>query len=184
MAIGQTQVAMNVGGAVSNGPPAGIYHAKVTDVQTGTSNKKGTPYVQLTFQGTKKDKEHPTYAEKTILKQKFYGPNPSTDKETQKRAAGMLKRNLFKSLNKTWPESSKPFDPRIFQGVECFILVGEGKPTDEGDAFAEVKRMALDRKALEKYVTPVAGEKKAEGGEEPAAEGEQEAEQPAAKSRR
>jgi len=157
MAIGQPD-AMNFvwGGATSSGGPAtGIYRVVVAEAGLGQSKgdeakgKPPRPYVELEFHG-KNDDEHPSFNGKKLIKQRFYSPLPSDDKEKQKMMAGMLKRSLSDGLGVKWMTEQKTLDPRIFIKKEAYIAIGPGKPNDTGETRQEVQAIALKREKLPK----------------------------------
>lgn len=171
MAIGQPE-AMNFiwGGATSSGGPAtGIYRVVVAEASLGMSKgdeskgKPQRPFVELEFHG-KGDSEHPAQNGKKVIKQRFYSPLPSDDKEKQKMMAGMLKRSLSDGLGVKWSPESKSLDPRIFVKKECFIAIGPGKPSDTGETRQEVQAIALQKEKLPKKFLD--GTSKKEEGEE------------------
>lgn len=166
MAIGNPQaMKMKVGGAVSNGPKDGIYRAVVADVSVDVAKKSGRPYIALEFHGSK-DPEHPSLNGKKILTGKFYGASDSDDPEKVKQMNGMLKSRLFRGFGIPWPKEFKEFDPRVFLKKEVYIVVGKGKPNEQGESYAEVKAIALKKDQLPKSVL----ENAASGSEDEASE--------------
>lgn len=175
MAIGNP-VVMKVGGAVSSGPEAGIYHVEITDAALGTSSKKGTPYVELQFT-VRDDPDHEAKEGKNLLKQRFYGPGADADEAKAQTMMGMLKRGIFKGFGVPWPKEGVNLDARKFVGKKAFVLVAkERKPQDPDDARMEVQRISTERARLESAL--VAAENTAD------ATGEAVAAKPAARSRR
>lgn len=167
MAIGQPD-AMNFiwGGATSSGGPStGIYRVVVAEASLGMSKgnpeqgKPPRPFIELEFHG-KGDEDHPSHNGKKVIKQRFYSPLPSDDKEKQKMMAGMLKRSLSDGLGVKWSPDAKALDPRIFVKKEAFIAIGPGKASDTGETRQEVQAIALKREKLPKKF--VSGEVKAE----------------------
>ncbi len=164
-----------IGGKTSGGgPKTDIYGVKVINVTTGESANAKTPYVELEFAGHK-DKEHPERDGKTVIKQRFYGANPSKSAEDQSAALGRIKNQLFKPLGVSWPKEGKKLEPRLFLNKECFILIGQSKANGEFDPRAEVKRISAERAKLTKALEALQGNVEqsddgdAEGEEKPAA---------------
>lgn len=150
MAIGNPQaLKLKVGGAVSNGPKDGIYRAIVADVSVDVAKKSGRPYIALEFHGCK-DADHPSMNGKKILTAKFYAASEQDDAEKVKQMNGMLKSRLFRGFGVPWPKEFKEFDPRVFLKKEVYIVVGKGKPNEQGESFAEVKAIALKKDQLPK----------------------------------
>lgn len=161
MAIGQPEaMQFMVGGPTSSGGPAtGIYRVLVADATIGQSKgqqdddgnytKPPRPYVELEFHG-KGDDAHPSFNGKKVIKQRFYSPLPSDDKEKQKMMAGMVKRALYDGLGLKWNNEQKALDPRIFTKKECFIAIGPGKPSETGESRQEVQAISLKREKLPK----------------------------------
>lgn len=149
MAIGSPAV-MKVGGAVSTGPAAGIYHVQVTESSIGTSSQKGTPYIELTFT-VKDDPDHESREGKKLLTQRFYGPGEHHDADTAKTMMGMLKRGIFKGFGVAWPKDESNLDARKFVGKTAWVLVAaERKPRDPNEPRMEVSRISQEKDALEK----------------------------------
>lgn len=142
--------ALKVGGATSSGPAPGIYHVKVTDVQTGTSSKKGTPFVGLELT-VHKDPDHAAKEGKKLTVARFYFPHPDeTDADKVKQVKGMLKRNLYLGFGIQWPKEEKALDVRQFSGKEAWVQMDFPSKSEEGeDARCEVRRIAQKREDLE-----------------------------------
>lgn len=148
MAIG-SPVVMKVGGAVSTGPQAGIYHVQVTEATLGTSKQKGTPYIELTF-SVKDDPDHASREGKKLMNQRFYGPGEHHDEATALTMQGMLKRGIFRGFNVPWPKEGVNLDARKFVGKTAWVLVAqEKKPQDPNEPRMEVQRIAQEKSALE-----------------------------------
>jgi len=156
MPIGAPETLM-VGGPTSSGPTPGIYRAKVTEVNTGASTQKGTPFIELDLHGHK-DEQHPAKEGKRITKHRIYLPHPDLIKkanegdteavEKVQQLNGMTKRT-FKGYGVPFPKETKKFDPRQFLNKEVFIELRKGKADDEGESRTEVSRVASEREALE-----------------------------------
>lgn len=157
MAIGAPEAMQFVygGETSSGGPVTGVYRVVVAEASLGQSKgdvdagRPPRPFVELEFHG-KGDKDHPAKEGKKVIKQRFYSPLPSDDKEKQKMMAGMLKRGLFDGLGVKWSTEQKSLDPRIFVKKECFIAIGPGKASDTGESRQEVQAIALKRESLPK----------------------------------
>lgn len=151
MAIGNpgAMQKVKIGGATSSGPKDGVYRAVVADVGLDVARKSGRPYIALEFHG-KGDTEHPSQNGKKILTAKFYCASESDDADKVKQMNGMLKSRLFRGFGIPWPKEFKDFDPRVFLKKEVFIVVGKGKPNEQGDSYAEVKAIALKKDQLPK----------------------------------
>lgn len=156
MPIGAPETLM-VGGTTSSGPTPGIYRVKVAEVNTGTSKKKGTPFIELDLHGCK-DPDHPAKEGKRIIKHQIYLPHPDLMKqaaegdteaiEKVQQLNGMTKR-AFKGYGVAFPKESKKFEPRQFMNKEVFIELAKGKANDDGDSRTEVSRVADKRESLE-----------------------------------
>lgn len=178
MAIGAPAV-MKVGGVVSSGPAAGLYHVEVTESALGVSSAKGTPYIELTLT-VKDDPDHEAKEGKTLLKQRFYGPGEHHDAEKAETMQGMLKRGIFKGFGVAWPKENGVLDARKFAGKAAWVLVAkERKPQDPADARMEVQRISQDKTKLEAAAAALESAPEAGGDAAPTA-----APKPAARSRR
>lgn len=152
MAIG-SPVVMKVGGAVSTGPAAGIYHVQVTEASLGTSKQKGTPYIELVFT-VKDDPDHESRNGKKLLSQRFYGPGEHHDEATALTMQGMLKRGIFKGFGVAWPKENAALDARKFVGKTAWVLVqAERKPQDPNEPRMEVSRISQEKEKLEQVKT-------------------------------
>lgn len=178
MAIGQPEAMQFMwGGATSSGGPStGIYRVVVAEASLGMSKgqkdaegnyiKPPRPFIELEFHG-KGDDSHPAQNGKKVIKQRFYSPLPSDDKEKAKMMAGMLKRSLSDGLGVKWNPESKALDPRVFIKKEAFIAIGPGKASDEGESRQEVQAIALKKEKLpKKFLDGIETKKDDDSGEE------------------
>jgi hypothetical protein len=150
MAIGAPQaIKMRVGGKTSNGPSDGVYRVVVADASVGVAKRTGRPYIALEFHG-KGDQEHPSINGKKLITAKFYGASETDDPEKAQKMNGMLKNRLYRGFGLPWPKEPKDLDPRIFLKKEVYILLGQGKPNEQGETYPEVKAIALKKDQLPK----------------------------------
>jgi hypothetical protein len=112
----------------AGGPAKGQYHCIVNDAQI-TEAKTGRLQLVTEF-FVRDDPNHPAKQNKKLTKWWQCFPMPDDDAEKAKNMRGMWKRLVYDGFGMKWPDSEKPFDPRVLIGKTAWVLMGDTKGAD------------------------------------------------------